>query len=176
MTQQIRTRNRWIAAAPNTKTRWLAVVVFALMPIVTGATPNFGVLFNIISRGTTEDAIVASGHVGKWNALVHTNRSSDFVVQDVALAPGGYSGWHTHPGPALVTIKRGTATLYQADDPECTPQVFSAGDAFTESMGHVHAVRNEGTEDLELLVTYITPVGAAQRIDAPHPDNCPSVP
>ena len=160
----------------KTKTIWLAVAVATLIPIVTGATPGSGVVFNIITRGTTQDAIAASGHVGRWNALVHTNRSSDFVVQDVALAPGGYSGWHTHPGPALVTVRRGTATLYEADDPECTPQVFSAGSAFTESAGHAHTVQNESAEDLELLVTYITPVGAFQRIDAPHPDNCPSVP
>src|SRR5918999_43315 len=118
----------------KTKTIWLAVAVATLMPIVTGATPGSGVVFNIITRGTTQDAIAASGHVGSWNALVHTNRSSDFVVQDVALAPGGYSGWHAH------------------------------------------TVQNESAEDLELLVTYITPVGAFQRIDAPHPDNCPSVP
>lgn len=160
----------------NTKTRWLAVAFAMLVPVVTGATPGSGTLFNIVSRGTTPDAIAASGHVGKWHALVHTNRSSDFVVQDVALAPGGYSGWHTHPGPALVTVRRGTATLYEADDPECTPQVFSAGSAFAESAGHAHTVQNESTEDLELLVTYITPVGAFQRIDEPHPDHCPSVP
>jgi quercetin dioxygenase-like cupin family protein len=161
----------------KTTTRWLAVVVATLMPIVTRATPGSGVLFNIISRGTTEDEINASAHVHRWRALVHTNRPSDFVVQDVAFAPGGYSGRHTHPGPALVTVRRGTATFYQADDPDCTPQVFAAGSAFAEDAGHVHTVQNEtGAEDLELLVTYIVPVGAAQRIDAPHPDNCPSVP
>jgi quercetin dioxygenase-like cupin family protein len=161
----------------KTKARWLAVVAVAtLMSIVTGATPRSGVLFNIVSRGTTEDAIAASGHEGRTNAFVHTKLSSDFVVQDIAFAPGGYSGWHTHPGPALVTVRRGTATFYEADDPECTPKVFPAGSAFAESAGHVHTVQNEGTEDLELLVTYIVPVGVAQGIDAPHPDNCPSIP
>jgi quercetin dioxygenase-like cupin family protein len=161
----------------KTKVTWLVVAVVTTMPMVTGATPGSGVLFNTISRGSTEDAISSFAHVGRWHGVLHTNRPTDFVSQDVAFAPGGYSGWHSHPGPALVTVKSGTATFYQAHDPDCTPHVFGTGSAFVEPAGHVHTVQNEsGTEDLELLVTYIIPVGAAQRIDQPHPETCPAVP
>jgi quercetin dioxygenase-like cupin family protein len=158
------------------KMTWLVIAIVAIMPIVTRATPNNGVLFNIISRGTTGDEIETAAHTGRWHAVLHTNSPTDFVSQDVAFAPGGYSGWHSHPGPALVTVKAGTATFYQAHDPDCAPHAFPTGSAFVEPAGHVHTVQNEGSTDLELLVTYIIPAGAPQRIDQPHPDTCPAIP
>jgi len=48
---------------------------------------------------------------------------SDVYVTTNVVEPGGTSGWHTHPGPRVVVVKSGTATLYDGDDPTCTPQM-----------------------------------------------------
>jgi quercetin dioxygenase-like cupin family protein len=45
-----------------------------------------------------------------------------YVVTNTVL-PGGNSGWHTHAGPSIVAVKSGTATVYDGDDPSCTPMI-----------------------------------------------------
>jgi quercetin dioxygenase-like cupin family protein len=101
-------------------------------------------------------------------------RPSDFVVVDITIAPGGTTGWHTHPGPALVIIKEGTFTLYDGDDRKCRSHRYGPGQAFVdEGGGHVHIGRNETSQPVKLLVTFIVPEGAMPTVDAPDPGNCP---
>ena len=49
----------------------------------------------------------------------------DFAVQQVTLAPGGATGWHTHPGPAYVLVRSGSSRSTTAPTPPagppCTP-------------------------------------------------------
>jgi quercetin dioxygenase-like cupin family protein len=97
----------------------------------------------------------------------------DVVTQKITIAPGGHTGWHSHPGPVFVTITAGTMTFYDGDDPTCTPVDYATGDTFIDKgMGHVHIARNEGTTDLVLYATYLLPVGAPLRTDEPAPGNC----
>jgi quercetin dioxygenase-like cupin family protein len=105
---------------------------------------------------------------------VKTKAPIDVVDQTITIAAGGHTGWHSHPGPVLVVIKSGTFTLYDGDDPDCTPHVFSTGDAFVDPGGHVHIGRNESGAVVELSVTYLLPEGAGPRTDvSPAPGNCP---
>lgn len=98
---------------------------------------------------------------------------ADVHVLRVRIPPGGHSGWHTHPGPSIVSVKAGVGTLYDGDDPSCTPTSYPAGTGFIdEGGGHVHILRNEGTVELETLVFSIVPAGAERRIDAPAPAFC----
>jgi quercetin dioxygenase-like cupin family protein len=138
------------------------------------ATPGSGVLSNVVSRSTVGPFHVKSKDKpdGSFDVHLHSKGDSDVVTQTVTFAPGGHSGWHNHPGPAIVSVKSGTLTFYEADDPTCTPLVFPAGTGFVEAGGHVHIARNEGGENLTLNVTYIVPVGAPQRIDEPARGNC----
>ena len=70
-------------------------------------------------------------------------------------------------------VKSGTATLYDGDDPTCTPQIYEAGSAFFDpGGGHLHLVRNENTVNLETVAFQIVPAGATRRIDAPSPGVC----
>jgi quercetin dioxygenase-like cupin family protein len=52
---------------------------------------------------------------------------------DLEFGPNSSSGWHSHPGKALVTVQPGTFTAYHAK--ECEPRVYEAGDAFVERPG-----------------------------------------
>jgi len=100
---------------------------------------------------------------------------SDVHVTTNTVGPGGYSGWHTHPGPSFVVVKSGTATVYDGDDPTCTPRVIEQGGWFTDpGGGHVHLVRNETPVNLVLAAFQIVPTGAQRRIDAPSPGFCGS--
>jgi len=84
------------------------------------------------------------------------------------IVPGGHTGWHSHPGICLVTVKSGQATEYHGDDP-LTPHDYPAGTGFAEEAGQVHLVRNEGNANLELVVLHLVPFGAPRRIDEPAP-------
>jgi hypothetical protein len=42
-----------------------------------------------------------------------------------------------------------------------------------ENVGHVHDVRNEGTDPLELIALFVLPPGDNPRTDGPNPGNCP---
>jgi Cupin domain len=163
----------------------LAVTVGAAGVATALATPGSGILSApILAQGTLE---AGDGHdhhhKGKRDKPVRIKlqRPSDAIVQQVTIAPGGTTGWHSHPGPAIVIVKSGSFTLYDGDDPSCTGTTYSvapgspSGKVFIdEGYGHVHIGRNEGSTNLELYVTYLdVPVGASPRIDVPAPGNCP---
>jgi quercetin dioxygenase-like cupin family protein len=133
------------------------------------ATPGAGASPSTLGRGT-----LAAGDKIKTDQLKLDVRDDlDVVTQTITIAPGGHTGWHSHPGPVFVTITAGAMTFYDGDDPACTPVVYSTGDAFIdEGMGHVHIARNEGATDLVLYATYLLPVGAPLRTDQPAPGNC----
>jgi quercetin dioxygenase-like cupin family protein len=98
----------------------------------------------------------------------------DIVVAENSFAPGGYSGWHSHPGKVLIGVQRGSITLYEGDDPGCSGTTYTAGQVAIEYPGVVYNGRNEGTVATILNVTYLgVPVGGSPRIDQPQPANCP---
>ena len=102
------------------------------------------------------------------------NDPADYYTVTNTVIPGGYSGWHTHPGPSVVVVKTGVATVYDGDDPTCTPEIYPAGTGFIDpGDGHVHMVRNEGADTLVTQAFQIIPAGGTRRIDAPSPGTCP---
>ena len=106
--------------------------------------------------------------------VIVAKEPSDVYVATNTVAPGGYSGWHTHPGPSVVLVKAGTATVYEGDDPSCTPVRYPAGTGFIDAGGtHVHMVRNEGAEQLVTVAFQIIPAGESRRVDAASPGYCP---
>lgn len=138
---------------------------------VAQATPPSGFKSEVIGVGAFEKIHVVNA--GDAKIKIKTKGDVDVHTLVNTFIPGGYIGWHMHPGPSLVTVRSGTATLYSADDPTCAPQVFPAGTGFIDSGDDVHNVRNEGNVDLVLVVISIVPEGAVRRIDAPSPGNCP---
>ena len=105
---------------------------------------------------------------------IETKGPADVFVVRNTVPPGGYSGWHTHPGPSIVSVKTGTATVYDGNDPYCRPHTYVAGTGFVDrgGAGHAHMVRNEGTVPLETIAFQIIPAGADRRIDVAAPGYC----
>ena len=149
------------------------------------ATAPSGVTFTVLSRATVpefdarrrfrEPKTDTSHHGSKtWKIELEATRMIDVVTVLFTVQPGGHSGWHTHPGPALFTISAGTLTMYEGDDPSCTPHQFPAGTGSIEAgtSDHIHLLRNETTTVAQTVVTFLVPVGAPIRTDLPDPGNC----
>jgi hypothetical protein len=110
---------------------------------------------------------------GDWHVEIKAKPAVDLAVQSIVFQPGGHSGWHRHPGPVFIQVVSGTMTFYESDDPSCTPIVRTAGQGFLDVGEHAHIARNETSAPAQNIVTYFAPPGAALRIDAPNPGNCP---
>ena len=145
-------------------------MVVAIGGIAVGTSGSGVTNSTFLARGTAEDKIKTRG-----------NQASDVVAHSITIAPGGHTGWHSHPGQAIVIIKSGTFTTYDANDKNCTPHVYEQGQVYVDrGYGHSHIARNEGSVPLELHVTYldvpvgVQPVNLAVRNDTtPSPGNCP---
>lgn len=156
----------------------LAAIIAAVSCVAVAAalTPSFGVVSApVLARASFADPTDLKFKIkGKSQEVIQVNNAQETVIQQVIIAPGGHTGWHSHPGPVVVLIKSGQMSFYDGDDPTCTVRTYSAGEAFIDSgQGHVHIARNEGSVNLELWVTYFdVPVGQAFRINADSPGNC----
>ena len=166
----------------KTKLQWMvgaggAVLVSALAGFlswsgIASATPAFQFNSELLSRVFFEEIRINASP--SFQVKIKVQDPADVHVLRVRIPPGGHSGWHTHPGPSIVSVKAGVGTLYDGDDPSCTPKTYPAGTGFVdEGGGHVHILRNEGTVELETLVFSIVPAGAERRIDAAAPGFCP---
>jgi hypothetical protein len=93
---------------------------FALaVAALTWATPGSAFVTTPLVRSTAATRI---------NIKTHPNTLNDVQVQSVVAEPGGYSGWHSHPGPGIVAVRAGTVAIYFGDDPTCTPNHVGAGE------------------------------------------------
>jgi len=110
---------------------------------------------------------------GDWHMEIKAKPAFDIAVQSIVFQPGSQSGWHRHPGPVFIQVVSGTMTFYESDDPTCTPIVKTAGQGFLDAGEDAHIARNETALPATNVVTYFAPPGAALRIDAPNPGNCP---
>ena len=140
-------------------------------------TQSSGTASTLLGRANFGDPLEETFKVkritGDWHGEVKAKPSLDLAVQRIVFQPGGQSGWHTHPGPVFIQVVVGTMTFYESDDPNCAPIVRSAGQGYLDLGEHAHIARNESGAVAENLVTYVVPPGAALRIDADPPGNCP---
>jgi quercetin dioxygenase-like cupin family protein len=147
--------------------RRLAVVAVATVAVIAspvafsaggvGATPGNGVTTTFLAEGTSGDDV-----------RVRVKGPTEAVFAEITIEPGGFTGWHTHPGPLVVAVKSGTLTRYLAD---CRTEISTAGDSFIEHAGRraVHMGVNRGTEPVVLLVSYVVPAGGPLRNEAAEP-------
>lgn len=163
----IRTHRRLtasVALALATAAATIALIAAFVAPA--SGTPPSGLSPELLGRGTVADGF----RIRVDGVRVSSQGPVDLVTQHLTFQPGGTTGWHVHPGPALVIVTSGTVTKYSAD---CTVNRYSADQAFVErGPDDVNMVRNETDNTAETVVTFITPVGAAPRDDVPAPPGC----
>jgi quercetin dioxygenase-like cupin family protein len=132
--------------------------------------PN-GFVSTVLARGSFPDAIDATFRIKEDRAteVVHVDDPTQMVMARITFAAGAALPWHTHPGPALVTVASGELTLVDGDD--CSVRRYSAGASFMDpGQGHVHVGLNTTTAETVLYVTYLdVPVGQSPLIVASAP-------
>lgn len=147
----------------------MIVLVFAGTAL---GTPGSGIVSGpILARGDFVGDVDVKIKFERDGHTVVSNAPSggEVVVQEITIAPGGTTGWHSHPGPVVVVVKAGTLTFVHEARGECIETPYPAGTAFVDSgQGHGHTAFNHGATNLVLVATYFdVPVGGSQRIDVP---------
>jgi quercetin dioxygenase-like cupin family protein len=141
---------------------------------LTLATPPFGFVLNqILAKGVVPENISRhmqinknpDGTVEPWQLQLQVQGDTDFYVQHVVLQPGGYSGWHTHPGLLIGTVDSGQIDFY---NDQCQKHAFSAGQVFTED-DRVHGIINTETVDADLYISYLIKHDLPRRLEAAAP-------
>jgi hypothetical protein len=133
------------------------------------ATPGQGITTTIIAGPSTLGEVHIDSRSEINDVKIKTKGFSDVYVVYNKIVPGGQTGWHSHPGPSIVSVVSGTATEYRSDEPDGVE--YYAGTAFVDEGGdHAHNIVNEGDTDLVLVAFQILPFGAPRRIDEPAPE------
>jgi quercetin dioxygenase-like cupin family protein len=147
------------------------LAAFALIP-----TTMVSIAFATASSGITPAVHVAGAQLPagvKTNAdgvKFQTKGPTEVSVLTLTVDPGGSTGWHSHPGLAVISVAEGTGKLYTAD---CTAQEFGAKEAFVEAGNDAPTLfRNESDAPVVLTVTFFAPRGAAIIRDEPMPGTC----
>jgi len=146
------------------------MLAFALIVVFAGtvlATDSRGFRALPLAHWTLSDSV----HYNTGAVKFQTKGPVELVTTTVTIDPLGSSGWHSHPGVVLVTVKSGSVVVYAAD---CSSKVYGPGTAFTESGDEPGLVRNESASITEVSnVTYIVPKGTTVfRIGKGNP-GCP---
>jgi quercetin dioxygenase-like cupin family protein len=161
------------------KSKWALTLVVGLIGLAVYAgnvlaTAQSGFTAAQQWKGVFGEIDVKTNNFLPHQVKIKTKEASDVYVTRNAIAVGGQSGWHTHPGPSLIMVTAGEIMAYEGDDPTCTPTRYRAGEGFVDpGDGHVHLLRNESGAPAETVAFQIVPQGATRRIDTPAPGNCP---
>jgi quercetin dioxygenase-like cupin family protein len=146
---------------PSLRMGAIVVGVLLLSTTVALASPGSGFTAGPQTGGTVD---------GKFNLNIdgfinlHTKGDLRVVDQVITIGPGGYVGWHSHPGPVLVVVKSGTFRSVQTD---CSYTDYTAGEVYVdEGAGHVHNAVNPGSVNTEISITYLAPTGVPLRQEA----------
>lgn len=116
-------------------------------------------------EGDIERTDLSKGTSNAPVAIVTAGQETAFYIQEVELAPGSSSGWHTHSGPEHSNITEGTVWVQSA--PGCAAVPYTAGQSVFVQTGVPHRVFNQGTDDAVAMVTYTLPAQNPVRDDAP---------
>lgn len=145
----------------------IAAGAFGAAAGIAWATTGSGVSTTIISGPVFLGASKVKSKTEINKVEIETEGFSDVYVVHNKIAPGGHTGWHSHPGPSIISVKAGQVTEEHADG---TVHLHDAGTSFLEPAGRVHIMRNLGATELELVAVQILPLGAPRRIDEPAPN------
>ena len=149
-------RTLWIAALA-------AILALALANQMVFATPPSGQHPTAPALGSIADAV----QVNIDRIKLQTKDRVDVAMFEVTYDPGGFSGWHTHPGVLIVLVKSGSVVRTVG----CGSTTYHAGDVFIESdeqpSGQVANASTTASAVLE--VTQLVPSGSGRRVEADAP-------
>jgi quercetin dioxygenase-like cupin family protein len=152
------------------KSRWVWVLLLSFL----GAAVYGGTVLATPPSHLTNVPLAGGTDLSK--GTIPFQVGTDVAMAQITVDSGGSSGWHSHPGGAIIIVKQGALTVYRAIGSQCQTATYSAGQAFIERPGEVDQVVNTGTVPYILFVTFPrVPQGESARIDEPNPGTCPGL-
>jgi quercetin dioxygenase-like cupin family protein len=138
-----------------------------MIVLVAGAlvsTAAVGIAFGTPPAGVTPAAHVEAASLKKGTKVnadgikFRTRRPAEVSVLTLTVDPGGTTGWHSHPGLAIISVTKGTGTLRFAN---CKAKSIPAGKAFVEAgTDRPTEFSNQTSSPVVLTVTFVAPRGA----------------
>jgi quercetin dioxygenase-like cupin family protein len=177
MNQLTKLRNKGIRCIPSA-VALVASVVMAAPALATPPSPPPYLVTEILSSCNVGELDISaktdidpSAYTYYWKLRLDSKGATDLYLVRNTFQPGATTGWHTHPGPSIITVVSGTITAY---DSNCNPTVYgpgaAAGACFTDiGGGDIHLLRNEGTVAAVTVAVQFIPAGFPRRIDAANP-------
>ena len=160
-------------------------------------TVGFAGLFVAVNAGPAAATMFSEGFVstplghGKLSSgSLSVNPGLQIVVSQNDVAEGASSGWHSHPGGAIVVVAKGQITTYRSvrsDQGEgngnggnfiCIRHTYIGGESFIENPGEPLIAVNRGPGATLIFATFPgLPLGTdgkpAPRTDvSPNPGTC----
>jgi hypothetical protein len=134
------------------------------------ATPPNGETPTPLARGALITPANVNVKVTGGSVRIKTQGALDALALEITLAPGGTGGWHTHAGPLISIVKKGTLTIIDA---KCKRHDIPAGHAMISSGSTADKTENKGTTPVTWDVTFLIPHGVTSPpIDQPAPAGC----
>lgn len=136
----------------------LRTATFALMataiaiPTSVLASPGGGVTAETFVTGTLKDGNQQNSDRVKFQ----TKDDTAVRVQKLTFSPGGFTGWHHHPGIVIVTVQSGTIQMMHSD---CSTHEYGQGmphgSVFVEGEQRVHEASS--ADGAVVYATYVAP-------------------
>jgi quercetin dioxygenase-like cupin family protein len=134
------------------------------------ATPGSGFGPTPLSKAAFGPLDIKADKTGKWDLFLKTKGTTDIGVDELSVAPGGFSGWHSHAGPTIVTVTSGSIVWHDSFD--CSRTTYHAGQGFVEPANHAHYVENASEQAATFIAIQMRPTGSPGRVDEPKPAKC----
>lgn len=116
------------------------------------ASPGGGVTAETYVTGTLKGDVQQNSDRVKFQ----TKDDTAVRVQKLTFSPGGFTGWHHHPGIVIVTVQSGTIQMMMSD---CSVHEFGPGSphgsVFVEGEARVHEASSAG--GATVFATYVAP-------------------
>lgn len=145
------------------------VLALAAITAVTGA--GAAIAGHVLE---VDPATVPTGFLAAHNSIDDVPISSfaravkpagtEVSIQHVRLPANIATGWHTHPGPGVVTVVRGSLTYEDEKGNDCRRLAYLEGEGFVDrGFGHVHRAI-AGPTGAEFYVVYVLPKGSETHV------------
>jgi hypothetical protein len=109
----LRSRKNWTAATA------VVAAVGTLAAVALGS-PGSGVAITTFVTANFDHSV----HLNSDRVKFQTKDATDVRIQKLVFSPGGFSGWHHHPGVVIVTVESGALTLWESD---CSSKTYGPG-------------------------------------------------
>ncbi len=155
-------KKKWIAATVG------VAVIGTFVTVALGSHDGSGFVTTPLVIGDLANKVNLNSDRIKFQ----TKDPTDVQVARVDIAPGGYSGWHHHPGIVIVTVASGAVTFTHSD---CSSKTYGPGlpngAVFVE--GGDDPGQASSTAGATLYATFVAPDNAGFRINDHGFPGCP---